>query len=159
MTAELPPCGLYRTGVSLPGQEEQVTGGALIYFHNHSDKGPPLVLLPEENTHNRWTFHKRGWFAEDPGFLRALIPLKPQGLYVISGNHLHISREEILPEKTLVQLGYNRRGDTILFPARFEGNGLSFPSQGYRFEVPAVQENLAPVNFNVPKPDPERILH
>ena len=157
--ADLPNCGLYRTGVSLPKQEEQVPGGGLIYFHNHSEQGPPLVLLPDENEHNRWSFNERGWLVEDPGFLGALVPLKSEGLYIVTAQHLHISREEIIPEQTLVQLGYNRRGDTILFAARFEENTIHFPSHGYRFEAPAVQQHLSPVPFAVPEPKKDRVLH
>ena len=157
--ADLPDCGMYRTGASLPGHEEEVPGGTLIYFHNHSDEGTPIVLTPHDNTHNRWSFHDRGWLVEDPGFISALIPLKEQGHYTVSGHHLHVSKEEIIAERTLVQLGYNRRGDTILFVAEFEGNVIKFPSQGFRFESPSVQEHLSPVEFEVPEPEEERILH
>ena len=159
MPNDLPDCGLYRTGVSLPGHEEDVPGGVLIYFHNHSDKGPPIVLPPAENTNNTWTFAERGWLAEDPGFIAALVPLKPQGYYVVAGHHLHLSKEEIVAERTLVQLGYNRRGDSLLFVARFEANTISFPERGYRFEAPAVQQNLEPVSFSVPAPTSGRVLH
>jgi len=159
VSAELPPCGLYRTGAALPGHEEKLAAGALIYFHNHSEQGKPLVLAPASNTHNKWTFQERGWLCDDPGFLRSLIPLKAEGFYIVSGRHLHISREEILPEKTLVQLGYNRRGDTILFAGRFEGNSIAFPETGYRFEAVEVQQNLEPANFRVPEAQSDRILH
>ncbi len=159
MSDGLPNCGLYRTGVSLPGHEEQVAEGALIYFHNHSDKGPPLVLAPATCTGNKWTFNERGWLVEDSGFVRALVPLKPEGFYVVSGRHLHVSREEILPERTLIQLGYNRRADTILFAARFAGNTITFPERGYRFESVDVQEHLAPANFKIPESKPDRVLH
>jgi len=159
MANQLPACGLYRTGRALPGHEEAVTSGALIYFHNHSEKGPPLVLLPHLNTNNRWTFSERGWLVEDESFTRDLISLLPEGYYVLS-RHLHVSREEALAERSLVQLGYNRRGDSILFVAGFEGGGIQFPSQGYRFESPAVKEYLTVVNFRVPSPTAEqRLLH
>ncbi|MFT7622853.1 MAG: hypothetical protein ACI9WU_002028 [Myxococcota bacterium] len=156
---ELPSCGLYRTGRSLAGHEEAVPAGALIYFHNHSDQGPPLVLAATTNTNNKWTFSDRGWLAEDAGFVRELIPLKREGLYVVSGRHLHLNREQILPEKSLVQVGYNRRGDTILFPAKFEANGIQFPERGFRFESPDVLQQLVGVNFVVPKAKAERVLH
>ncbi len=161
MSEELPACGLYRTGVSLSGAEEAVPGGVLVFFHNHSDQGPPLLLLPSENSNNRWVFQKHGRHVEDPGFLRELVPLKEQGLYVISGSHLHVSREEILAERTLVQLGYNRKGDSILFVGRFADNTIEFPTSGYRFESVGVQEHLAKVNFSVPTRTPaeQRTLH
>ena len=157
--AELPDCGLYRTGISLVGHEESVPKGALVYFHNHSEQGKPLILPPNENQSNRWSFHDRGWLVEDPGFVAKLIPLLPEGLYFLKEQHLHVSREEILPEKTLLQLGYNRKGDTLLFPAKFEPLSITFPTRGYRFESPDVQKFLAPVPFTVPAPAKQRLLH
>ena len=159
MSGDLPACGLYRTGVSLPGHEDAVPAGRLVHFHNHSTQGPPIVLVPESNTANRWTFHERGWLVEDPGFIKALVPLLPEGLYVVARRHLHLSREEMIPEQTLVQVGYNRSGDTILFPARFEGTTITFPDRGFRFESPKVQEVLDRVNFKVPAPRSDRLLH
>ena len=159
MADELPACGLYRSGRALPGQEEKVPAGVLIYFHNHSEKGSPLILTPHENSENRWRFHDRGWLTEDVRFIREMVALKPEGLYVVQGQQLHVSREEIIPERTLVQLGYNRRGDTLLFPAKFEGLTITFPTHGYRFEAIGVQQYLHPVAFKVPKPRAERVLH
>lgn len=155
-SAALPPCGLYRTTVALPGHESQVASDRLVYFHNHSEQGPPLVLMPQSNTHNRWTFHDRGYLVESPEFIRALVPLRPEGYYVIR-DHLHLSREEILPERTLVQLGYNREAEPILFVARFEENLIRFPDRGYRVNGPAVLEQLEPANFRAPRPKP--VLH
>ena len=159
MSDDLPDCGLYRAGVSLPGHDDDVPSGCLVYFHNHSDAGPPIVLTPHDNTHNRWTFHDSGWLVEDPGFIGALIPLKQEGLYVIKGHHLHISDEEIIPELTLVQLGYNRKADSILFTAQFDENKISFPERGYLFENPNVQEVLTSVTFKIPTSDSSRTLH
>lgn len=158
MADELPSCGIYRTGRALRGHEEHVLAGTLVYFHNHSDQGSPLVLAPETNTDNRWSFRERGWLVDDIPFIHELIALKPQGFYTLT-RHLHVSREEVLPERSLVQLGYNRRGDTILFAARFEGLTISFPAQGYRFEAPALQQHLEPVNFAVPRLKADRTLH
>jgi len=155
---KLPECGLYRTGTALPGNEEQVPAGCLVRFHNHSDQGPPLVLTPHANEDNRWQFHDRGWSVEDAAFLDALIALKPEGIYV-NAEHLHVTKEEIIPTRTLVQLGYNRDGDSILFVARFEGNTISFPSQGYSFASPDIQRALEPAGFNVPRPREPDGLH
>jgi hypothetical protein len=159
----LPDCGLYRTGVSLVSHEEQVTAGCLVSFHNHSDRGIPMVQTPHNNENNRWTFHDHGFGVEDPGFLRALIPLKPEGLYVVTENHLHISEEEIISERTLVQLGYNRSADSILFVAKQKGNTIVFPTKGFRFESPDFQTTLQPVAFSVSKsksnPTTSQTLH
>lgn len=158
MPKELPKCGLYRTGLALAGQEEAVAAGILVYFHNHSDQGPAMVQTPHENTHNRWQFHDRGWAASDAEFLNALVPLKAEGLYV-NAKHLHISREEIIPSRTLLQLGYNRRGDTLLFIGRFRDNVIEFPEKGYAFEDPAIQELLEPAGFLMPRREDPADLH
>ncbi len=149
----LPACGLYRTGIALPGHEEQVGDSDLVYFHNHSDQGPPMVLTPHANEHNRWKFHDRGWSVDSPEFVEAMVALKPEGLYICA-HHLHVTREEIIPERTLVQLGYNRSGESILFVGRFEGNAITFPDSGYSFRSPEIQERLEPVTFSVPQPIP-----
>ena len=154
-----PDCGLYRTGIDLPGHETDVPAGSLVFFHNHSESGPPIVLLPSENTHNRWTFGERGWLCEDTAFVGGLVPLVDEGLYVVHDGHLHVSAEEVLAEKTLVQLGYNRRGDTILFVARFDDNTIHFPERGYRFESVDIHAKLRPVNFAAPSAEPDRVLH
>ena len=139
-------CGLYRTGQSLSGHDEHVGEGRLVYFHNHSEQGPPIVLTPHANSDNRWQFHD------------ALIALKPEGFY-INAEHLHISREEIIPPHSLLQHGYNREADSILFAARFEGNTISFPSEGYSFSSPDIQKVLEPAGFAFPRPKAESDLH
>lgn len=157
----VPDCGLYRTGQALIGQEdeaEQVGAGLLVYFHNHSQEGPPIVVTPHSNSHNRWQFHDRGWSIKDEDFLAALIPLKAEGIYV-NAEHIHITREEIIPPRTLMQLGYNRQADSILFVARFEHNTISFPETGYSFTSPEIQKNLEPAGFNVPQPKAADALH
>jgi hypothetical protein len=145
----LPNCGLYRTGIALVGQEQNVPEGILVMFHNHSDQGPPIVLKPESNQNNRWTFHERGWSVNDSDFLRSLVSLQPEGLYEIKGELL-VDRNQRIKPKTLVQLGYNRSGDSILFVGEFVQNTIHFPNKGFRFPNPKVQEHLSAVSFRVP---------
>ena len=148
-TAHLPDCGMYRTGAPLPGDPEHLPAGRLVYFHNHSQSGEPIVCCPEDNTHNRWSFQEQGHRVSDPDFIAALTPLMPQGLYVLK-EHLHISKTDILPERTLVQLGYDREAMPILFPGRFAGNSIHFPESGLGFNSDTVFTNLEPVTFLVP---------
>jgi len=155
-TDKLPACGLYRTTIAMAGKEEQVGEGRLVMFHNHSKQGLPLVLLPQSNENNRWTFHERGYLVEDDMFLDGLVTLLAEGYYVLK-EHVHVTKEEILPEGALVQLGYNPTANPILFVARFEGNTISFPSTGYRFDGFKVFKNLTPAGFRIPKP--KRVLH
>src|SRR5690554_7002346 len=83
MQENLPPCGLFRTTEALEGKEQWVRAGMLVYFHNHSQQGPPLVLLPSENQDNRWIFHEKGYLIRDLGYSETLEALKPEGLYIL----------------------------------------------------------------------------
>lgn len=146
--SSLPPCGIYRTTVPLPGKEEWVRENLLVYFHNHSQQGPPLLLLPATNASNRWIFHDKGYLIREPDYVETLVGLKEEGFYVLD-EPIYLSRDEFIPEETLVQLGYNRAGDPILFLAKFVDNQITFPASGLKctFEI---FEMLREVNFRVP---------
>lgn len=147
MSESLPACGLYRTTRPLAGKEEQVPAGVLIYFHNHSQQGPPLVLLPASNSNNNWKFHERGYLVESLDWVETLTKLPAQGLYVLR-RHLHLGQNQ-LPAKSLVQLGYNRTGEPILFPGRRVDNTIDFPLRGAKFNDASIFEALAPADFVV----------
>lgn len=140
-----PPCGLYRTTVAMPGKEEQVPAGRLVYFHNHSEQGPPIVLMPSKNTNNKWTFHTRGYLVESPAFVDTLAPLPREGFYVLRAN-LSVG-EGFLTERSLVQLGYNPKGEPILFLGERKENNISFPKRGAGFKSDSIFKELDPVNF------------
>ncbi len=147
--SEARPCGVYRTGRALRAGEMEIPAGSLVYFHNHSVQGPPIVLLPDANTNNRWSYTSGGWLVEDPAFIEAMVSLKGEGFYALN-RRLQVGKDEFVAERSLVQLGYNRSADTILFVAKPEGNGFNFPDRGLRFDAPDVQEILEPVNFTIP---------
>jgi len=165
----LPPCGIYKTTLALPGREEEVPAQRLVYFHNHSEQGPPMVLLPKSNSHNRWTFHDRGYLIEGdaaPLFITTMVSLPEEGLYVVQRTIQ--TGDGGIPARTLVQVGYNPSGHAILFPAQARDNGLTFPDRGTRFEALKVFDKLARAPFEAPlvegesddeeHPEP-RILH
>lgn len=159
-SSNLPPCGLYQTTLPLAGKEEEVPAGRLVYFHNHSKQGQPLLLLPATNTHNVWTFQDRGYLIHDIGFVVTLKRLPAEGLY-LTQTHIH-SGNAVLPERSLVQLGYNREAVPIVFPGRRAQNTIVFPDRGIRLANDAMLQTLQPVGFSVlPEvPEaPERILH
>lgn len=159
-TSDLPPCGLYQTTLPLAGKEEEVPAGRLVYFHNHSKQGQPLLLLPATNTHNQWTFQDRGFLIADIGFVVTLKRLLPEGLY-ITQTHIHTGNA-VLPEQSLVQLGYNREAAAIVFPGRRVQNTIVFPDRGIRLANEAMLQAIKPVGFvvlpEVPEA-PERVLH
>lgn len=150
----LPPCGLFRTTEPLKGKEQWVRAGMLVYFHNHSQQGPPLVLLPSENRENRWVFHEKGYLIREPEYAETLEPLLAEGLYVLT-EPIHLSREEFIPDRTLVQLGYNRSADPILFLGQYEDNAIFFPDSGLKCTV-EVFSLLREVEFRLPGQDDDR---
>ena len=145
---ELPPCGLYRTTQPLPGKEEWVRENLLVYFHNHSQQGPPLLLLPATNQNNRWSFHDKGYLIRDLDYVDTLVPLIDEGMFTLL-EPIYLSRDEFIPERTLVQLGYNRSADPILFLAKFIDNTVSFPDSGLKCTL-EIFELLEQVNFRSP---------
>jgi hypothetical protein len=120
----------------------------LVYFHNHSQQGPPLLLLPASNTHNRWSFHEKGYLIRDPSYVSSLTPLLDEGLYILT-EPIYLSRDEFIPEDTLVQLGYNRPGEPILFLAKFSENAITFPNSGLKCTL-EIFEMLRACDFRVP---------
>ncbi len=129
-------CGLYRTTKALPGNEEKVPTGTLVYFHNHSSNNGPLpsVIPPDHNVHNRWHFHAETAINDirSPSWVESLEKVPEQGFYTL--------RRELTfeggswPKGSIVQLGYTRSADPIRFIARvrptLNENDLFFSDKG-----------------------------
>src|SRR5271163_1771789 len=79
----LPDCGLYRTTKPLPDHEAAVSSGLLVYFHNHSDSGLPVVIPPEHNILNRWHFHGAGIPFRGLSWADSLVKLPGEGFYML----------------------------------------------------------------------------
>jgi hypothetical protein len=128
----LPSCGLYRTTKPLAGHEEQFPANLLVYFHNHSDSGLPQVLAPDHNVHNRWHFHGPGVEFRGLSWVDSLVKVPLEGFYTL--------RRELTfdggswPKGALVQLGYTRNADAILFIGqvrnKLDENDLYFSDRG-----------------------------
>jgi hypothetical protein len=134
----LPDCGLFRTSKPLPEHEAEVPAGILVYFHNHSDSGLPVVVVPEHNVHNRWHFHGAGIPFRGLSWADSLVKLPAEGFYMLRRALTYEGGE--WPKSALVQLGYNRNGDPILFIAQaraqlaendlfFGDNGIGIPRE------------------------------
>ena len=137
----LPDCGLYKTTKALPGNEERIPAGSLVYFHNHSDSGLPQVLAPDHNVHNRWHFHGPAIEFRGLSWADSLQKVPDEGFFTL--------RKELTfeggkwPKGALVQLGYTKGGDAILFIARvrsrLDENDLFFSDKG----VPVKADQLS----------------
>ncbi len=132
----LPDCGLYRTTKPLPEREAEVPSGTLVYFHNHSDSGLPVIVMPEHNVHNRWHFHGPGVPFRGLSWADSLVRLPNEGFYMLR-RPLAFSGGE-WPKAALVQLGYTRAGEPILFIAQvranLQENDLFFSERGVSIE-------------------------
>jgi hypothetical protein len=129
-------CGLYRATKALPGNEDKVPAGTLVYFHNHSSNSGPLpsVIPPDHNVHNRWHFHQEGAIENirSPSWVESLEKVPEQSFYTL--------RRELTfdggswPKGAIVQLGYTRTAEPILFIARVRAtlaeNDLFFSDKG-----------------------------
>lgn len=128
----LPDCGLYLATRPLPGHEEKIPANTLVYFHNHSDSGLPSVLAPDHNVHNRWHFHGPAIEFRGLSWADSLKKVPEQGFFTL--------RKELSwdggkwPKGALVQLGYTRAAEPILFIARVRSklaeNDLFFSDRG-----------------------------
>jgi hypothetical protein len=137
----LPNCGLFRTTKPLPEHEAEIPAGTLVYFHNHSDSGLPVVIVPDHNILNRWHFHGAGIPFRGLSWADTLVKLPAEGFYMLR-KALDFEGGS-WPKATLVQLGYTKTGDPILFIAQQRGNleenDLFFSERG----VGVTREQLA----------------
>ena len=128
----LPECGLYRTTKPLPEHEAEVPANVLVYFHNHSDSGLPVVIMPDHNVHNRWHFHSAGIPFRGLAWADSLTKVLPEVFYSLRRAFQFEGGE--WPKASLVQLGYTKVADPILFIAQVRAqlaeNDLFFSERG-----------------------------
>lgn len=131
-STKLPDCGLYRTTKALPGHEEKIQAGTLVYFHNHSESGLPQVLAADHNVMNRWHFHGPGVEFRGLSWADSLEKMPFEGFYTLRREHAFDGGS--WPKGALVQLGYTRTADPILFIAqvrsKLDENDLFFSDRG-----------------------------
>ena len=125
-TRDLPPCGVYRTTAAIGNVE----AGRLVYFHNHGDPGPG-VYLPERWIKNRAQWSARGTTCPPEFDHRTLKPLPREGFYRVARSFHCCAKKcvEYSPD-AFVQLGYNGKGDAILFVPELVNGGFEIPDRG-----------------------------
>ena len=129
-TPELPPCGIYRTTAKIG----ECDADRLVYFHNHGDPGPGFYF-PERWIKNRAVWSKRGMTAPRDFTGAGLKPLPREGFYRVAKTFHCCSKKcvEFQPE-TFVQLGYNGKGEAILFLPEIAGGALDVPERGTKLD-------------------------
>jgi len=158
--SDAPRTGLFRTTLPLPSNEKAVPAARLIWLQTENDHGKPVVVLPSGVTDNRWTFGNRGFLVNDPTWLASLVALPPQGFYQLDGD-VRLQGGVTLPGGLLVQLGFTRTGESVVFPGHlFPGNQIRFASRGAKLGdlqleklTPQRFKLLAPPNAEAPAPD------
>ena len=123
---QLPPCGIYKTTRAIG----DVPAERLVYFHNHGNPGPG-VYLPAGWKQNRAHFHSGGTTLPNPADASALMPLAPEGLYVV-GEPFHCCAKQCVAYTPgmLVQLGYQGSGQALLFLPRWVDGTFTLPERG-----------------------------
>jgi len=139
--ADLPPCGLYRTGAALGAH---VPAGRLVYFHNHGDPGPG-VYLPDGWTANRARWQEQGHTIPSPAWAASLEPLPAEGFYRVRERFACCARQcRTFEPELLVQLGYDGEAHPIVFVPEWTAHGLGLPETGTRVDQ-AQLSRLAPL--------------
>ncbi len=115
-----------------PRQRGVIPAGILVYFHNHSDSGLPVVIPPEHNVLNRWHFHGAGIPFRGLSWADSLTKLPNEGFYMLRKG-LEFEGGS-WPKGALVQLGDTKNADPSLFSAQAREQlleyGLWFSDRG-----------------------------
>ena len=130
---DLPDPGLYRTTQPLPGHEDQFPAGVLVYLGQPQNGGSKFVVRPGQNRKNRWYWGEPTTPLRSPSWGKTLRHLPPEGFYTLP-RALEFDGGGRWLENAIVQLGYNERGEGILFIAERhdsdESNSLRFSERG-----------------------------
>ena len=133
-SAELPPCGLYRT-VKPFGNVES---GRLVYFHNHGNPGAG-VYFPEKWHSNRAEFSPNGVPVPEDFDPRSLRALPAEGFYRVAKAFFCCEKKCVQFEpEAFVQLGYNGAGRALLFVPELGGGSITVPERGTMIDDPVL---------------------
>jgi hypothetical protein len=139
--------GIYRTTKYLPGFEAQVGPDMLVLIRTDGEFAPASVLLPVGNQNNQWRFQMPGIKipAASLNWAETLTKLPHEGFYRLTREYRFGDTGRWL-ENAIVQLGYNRQGEPILFIAQrrnpLVSNDLWFSDKGVKLELAEVTEMI-----------------
>ena len=144
--------GIYRTGPDqyLPGHEAQVGPDMLVLIRTDGEFAPASVLLPVNNVHNQWRFQMPGIKipATSMNWGEGLIKLKHEGFYRLQREFTFGENGKWI-ENAIVQLGYTRKAEPILFIAQrrspLTNNELWFSDRGVKVADENLDELLSPL--------------
>ena len=129
----LPDPGLYRTTKPYPGHEGEIPANVLVYVGQNQETGVTFVVRPGSNRNNRWYWGEPTIPLRSAVWGQSLIALPAEGFYNIPQN-IDIAGGGRWVTNALVQLGYNREGQGIIFVGEQHDseprNVLIFSDQG-----------------------------
>ncbi len=130
--ADFIPSGLYRTTTALPGREDAIPAGALVFLGARAD-GSRFVVRPGSNRRNRWFWGEPVVPLADAGWIWTLRRLPTEGFYTLPET-IELSTGGRWLKNAIVQLGYDPSGRGLLFIAEDHHgesrNVLAFGSTG-----------------------------
>lgn len=132
--------GIYKTTKFLPGHEATVAPNMLVLIRTDAEFAPASVLLPVSNVQNQWRFQMPGVRvpASSFGWGDSLIKLPHEGFYRLTQEFTFGESGRWL-KNAIVQLGYTRAGEPILFIAQrrspLVSNDLFFSDKGVKVEL------------------------
>ena len=137
--------GIYKTTKFLPGHEATVAPNMLILIRTDAEFAPASVLLPVNNVQNQWRFQMPGVKipASSFGWGESLIKLPHEGFYRLT-REFSFGESGRWLKNAIVQLGYTRGGDPILFIAQrrspLVSNDLFFSDKGVKVELAELEK-------------------
>ncbi|MFO0748210.1 MAG: hypothetical protein U1F43_21500 [Myxococcota bacterium] len=126
------PAGLYRTTTPLPGLEDDIPAGVLVYVGERPDR-TRFVVRPGSNRRNRWFWGEPVRTLPASGWMWTLKRLPSEGFYTLPET-IELGQGGRWLKNAIVQLGYNEAGRGLIFIAEERDgetrNVLEFSSYG-----------------------------
>lgn len=142
--------GIYKTSEYLPGHEAQVGPDQLILIRTDGEFAPASVLLPIRNEHNHWRFQMPGIKIPPTAqsWAKSLVKLKHEGFFRLT-REFTFGESGRWIENAIVQLGYTRKGEPILFIAQrrnpLTNNELWFSDKGVKVDPAELDALITPL--------------
>jgi hypothetical protein len=144
--------GIYKTTKFLPGHEATVAPNMLVLIRTDAEFAPASVLLPVSNVQNQWRFQMPGVRvpASSFGWGESLVKLPHEGFYRLTKEFTFGESGRWL-KNAIVQLGYTRGGEPILFIAQrrspLVSNDLFFSDKGVKIELAQLNAMSEPLTW------------
>jgi hypothetical protein len=119
---DIPDPGLYRTTQPLPGHEQEIPAGVLVYLGQPQNGGVKFVVRPGQNRNNRWFWGEPTTPLRSPTWAKTLKALPSEGFYTLPDS-IDLDGGGRWLKNAIVQLGYNGEGRGIIFVAEWNEGG------------------------------------